>query len=467
MLHMNRDPSTSRNVTNVSVLDLLLRGNFSENVRSEPSKRCRFDIVESAVDDAIADSPEFKTSSCASNNETGFSSSGETKTPTSRLDQLPILLARNYFTAPACLLEFINTTSTINPGALSNRDSDGTICDYEDDKFVDCNLDTSDGICVVERLGYIPPTEVLNGTLTRTSLASNGTISESGIESLAYSDTNSICNLQQTNTSQSLDSTDCEPENCGSICRTGPFSNVEIRTKFCVDRGTSPLAAPKSSSVDTQATDSYQSVVYAGKFHEGISSGDDPCISSDPPSNTSDVYRMNPKRRINEEVDAEYSSYASDSNVATQSVETQRELPVYCRSLLYRIRVPLSKRLKNGPEGYMSDLNSHCLSVSRTNLSCDRVFYSSNRSSQKSSESTYSILRLSDLADDTTHSDSSTNCTFFKSNRIFNSGSTDKDRLETPYGGHSHRRNLGLYVEGKYLKPGKLTLLDGEGDVGL
>ncbi|AFZ80580.1 hypothetical protein BEWA_034370 [Theileria equi strain WA] len=442
MLHSSRDASSSGNLTSVSVIDILLRGNFSECGKTEQNKRCRFNVTESGGHEE-AESPKYKNHSHTTDDAVNDFSYNETRTPTTRLDQLPILLARNYFTAPACLLEFINTTSTIHHGTISNRDSDGTIIGYEDDQFESYNVDTNDELCDIEHLDSTS-SEVLSNTLTRrTSLASNETVAESFSKNFVYFDANPIDNLQQNATSPS-NFTDCEPE-CDS---TGRSDSVNV-TKISIDKGTSPLVIHEN----VQTLDPRN--IGASHVKDIIIDAESPRTLDSPAKNSN----CQKKRAIDEETDVESESCTKDPDTSL-SRETKNEMPVYCRSLLYRIRVPLSKRLKNGPEEYLSNSDLYSLSISRTNLSCDRLFNSSKRSS----ESAYSVLRLSDLADDVTYSDSPGTQTFFKSNRIIENDGTYKNNLDVLCSEHTDRKNMSLYVGGRYLKPGKLTLLDGEGN---
>ncbi|UKK00018.1 hypothetical protein MACK_000084 [Theileria orientalis] len=408
----------------LSVLDALLNRNVSENYSNDRS---------SEPADAYSDSEKrsHRISQVLSQNSSDYDETNSTtssplllgtKTPTNRAEQLPLLLARNYYTAPACLLRFVNTTSSIRSSPSEHRDSDGTVIDNQIDP-IDFNLDNED-MDIFKSDEEVP--EILSiGTLSnRSSLVRN--------RQLHYSDDLSYVDVDSVDLNMVLQSVNSK---YGSHFDKGcsPFfdlkdTNYTDGSKDRVDVGTSPLLFDTSHKTDNFA------------FNGNLNS-DSQFIPED---TKLDSYGVDGAKNFNT-TDPEpeffspgfgsekehphgprYSTLKSgDFSVKKSEFSKQRQMPVYCRSLLYRIRVPLSKRLKNVDEDMLvKSMASPIVSESRANLSCDRLFSSRPRLSN-SADSSRSFLRLSDLD---SYSLESSRSDMKTSKRLSGSNDSDKRR---------------------------------------
>ncbi|UKJ87608.1 hypothetical protein MACJ_000044 [Theileria orientalis] len=382
----------------LSVLDALLNRDVSENYSNDRS---------SEPADAYSDSEKrsHRISHHLSQNSSDFDVGDSvpssplllgTKTPTNRAEQLPLLLARNYYTAPACLLRFVNTTSSIRSSPSEHRDSDETVIDNQFDPIDDFNLDTNDDIDMFKSDEEVP--EILSiGTFSnKSSLMRNNQLHHSddfGYVDTACVDLNLVLQSVNSKYGSHFD------KGCSPLFHFKE-TNYSGGSKDTVDVGTSPLLFDTSHKTNNFAfngdmnsdsqlmpEDTKLDSYYVDRAKNFNTTDPEPEFSS-PGFESEKEHTHGPR----------YSTLKSgDFSVKKSEFSNQRQMPVYCRSLLYRIRVPLSKRLKNVDEDVLvKSMASPLHSESRANLSCDRLFSTRPRLSN-SVDSSRSFLRLSDL----------------------------------------------------------------------
>uniref|UniRef100_A0A3B0MHB5 Uncharacterized protein n=1 Tax=Theileria annulata TaxID=5874 RepID=A0A3B0MHB5_THEAN len=404
MIKQNKTSNPKESKYGLSVLDTLLNRDVYDVSINETTSEIR-----RAYSDSDNNSHLVSSSSSRILSENGIPNSTlesplftETKTPTTRSEQLPILLARNYYTAPPCLLRFVNTSSTIRSYKERKRDSDGTILDNEFDPIIDCNVDTNDEMDDYSLNENDVETFSIGTMTNRTSLMSDQQFHDT--DDLAY------MNMGPLELNLVLQSVSSKQDNhldkgCSPIV-IQKSRNSNQNSKVTVDIGTSPLLVHESELFDkwvsTDKLDEYTEIKV-----------EDPEIKLEP--TTMDSYPSEPQSNslITTDVDVpasefsenkdtinsnEYSTLESgDFSIINQELPKENQIPVYCRSLLYRIRVPLSKRLKNINEDALNNsLSSPLHSPTKVNLSCDRLFTSKNKS-QNPIDYSYSLLSVRDL----------------------------------------------------------------------
>ncbi|KAK2197033.1 hypothetical protein BdWA1_000028 [Babesia duncani] len=324
------------------------------------------------------------------------SSISESYTPLSRSDQLKILLAREYHSAPACTIDFLNASSSFNLDGTNERDSTETLVDGSGRHIALGDLDAFS----TAREPHVPST-------SRTSLISSPGSKASVDQNIAKSISKNV--------------------ELNPVVQEAP-----VTKRARVDTSTSPLQPEVLPTTDYGSKPTSPEV--------------------QPQQSTIDV-----ATRVDDEANAQ-STRRSNASSSGKLVESERrDLPVYCRSLLYRIRVPLWQRLKRGCElnAGRYEVNSPQVSGSRTNLSCDRVGRSINRSIPRvETMETLAPLHLSDLDTDG-EADGGSNSpvhTFTK-----NPGNFRHCFMSIP--SSSKKKSKGIVMDGKLWLPGKLILL--------
>ncbi|BAM38563.1 conserved hypothetical protein [Theileria orientalis strain Shintoku] len=379
-----------------SVLDALLNRNVSENYSSDRS---------SGPPDPCSDSEKlsYRNSQALSPNSTDYDvvDSGSwsplplgTRTPTNIAEQLPILLARKYYSAPACLLRFVNLTSSIRSSSPQRRDSDVSVIDNEMDFTDDFNLDPNDDIGNFKSDEEVP--EILSvGALSNGSPLVNNPLhcsDDSGYVDVDPVDINVVLQSVNSKYGSHFD------KGCSPFFDMKETNGAEA-SKVRVDVGTSPLVLDKSHGTDdfpfNGSLDSDSHMVPEDTKLDYYVDGAKTLNTTDPETEFFSPGFGSEKEHA---PSPGFSTLKSgDFSVKKSEFSADKQIPVYCRSLLYRIRVPLSKRLKNVDEDVLvRSMASPLLSESRANLSCDRL-YSSRPRLSNSADSSRSFLRLSDL----------------------------------------------------------------------
>ncbi|EAN33282.1 hypothetical protein TpMuguga_01g00038 [Theileria parva strain Muguga] len=404
MIKPNKNSNSGESKFGLSVLDTLLNRDIYDVSINETTSEIR-----GFYSDSDNNSHLVSSSSSHILSENGIPNSTlesplftETKTPTNRSEQLPILLARNYYTAPPCLLRFVNSTSTIRSYKENKRDSDGTVLDNEYDPIIDCNVDTNDEMDDYDLNENDVETFSIGTMTNRTSLMSDQQFPDS--DELAYMNMDPLeLNLVLQNASSKRDphfDKGCSP----FVIEKSTDSNTN--SKVTVDIGTSPLIMDETELFDKWVSTDKLDEDTEVKVEDIEIKLEPTTMDSYPPElesndlNTTDVDVEPSEFPINDDApdSKEYSTLESgDFSIKNQELPQENQIPVYCRSLLYRIRVPLSKRLKNINEDALNNsLSSPLNSPTKVNLSCDRLF-SSKTKSPNSIDYSYSLLSVRDL----------------------------------------------------------------------
>ncbi|KAK1938361.1 hypothetical protein X943_000588 [Babesia divergens] len=244
-----------------------------------------------------------------------------TRTPTSRAEQLELLLSRNYYSAPACSLDFVNLTSSIRDSGEEVFDLEPTLSDVATDEFrvppsTACPVLLSFPSVDIEPfgVGMAACDSPFTGSVLRTTTGSNCSddipkATEPPVECCEDPPTASaLMEMHTASEAMAAASRSSEPPTMAQLDR--------FVRRTCMDISTSPLSQP---------------------------------AEGEPPSS---------RPYVPCGVDASTSPMGSAA----------RSIPVYSRSLLYRIRVPLAQRLRNACSNFCDGR----LSERRLNLSCER-----------------------------------------------------------------------------------------------
>ncbi|GBE62631.1 hypothetical protein, conserved [Babesia ovata] len=322
MWSLSRESSANGAETRASVLDTLLLRSSTDDLDLSSKGYCSSVETESATPYMSSDASSNHITASNATTTLSPNNSREPRTPTTRSEQLAILLARNHYSAPACSLEFVNLTSSIRTSVESQRDSDVTLldncsCPYarqnsttqsplnddpspsSQDRWVDASGDQQ------------PPVNIDSVPLDSALVNEDGCEDTQSVEG----EPSSACALMNMHkATQALERT------AEDGIDTTSFPLGPLVRRNCVDVGTSPMPPSPGEPAPSPPTSS------------AVDAGTSPIES------------------------------------------VKKSIPVYSRSLLYRIRVPLAQRLRNSCSTLGGSIPSpRRSSVQRANMSCERT----------------------------------------------------------------------------------------------
>ncbi|CDR96123.1 hypothetical protein, conserved [Babesia bigemina] len=321
MWSLSRDSSANGAEGRASVLDTLLLRSATDDVDVSSKGYCTSVETDSATPYLSSDASSNRVTGSHVTTTLSPTNSREPRTPTTRSEQLAILLARNYASAPACSLEFVNLTSSLRDSRETQRDSDITLLDNCSCPYARQNSTTQSPLNEdpspssqdqwINASGDEEPTENTDDMPLDSAL-----VDENGCE-----DTQSVeressraCALMNMH-----EATQAVENGVEDGIETTCYPLGPLVRRNCVDVGTSPMPPSPGEPEPSPPTS------------HAVEAGTSPIES------------------------------------------VKKSIPVYSRSLLYRIRVPLAQRLRNSCSTLGGSLPSpRRSSVQRTNMSCER-----------------------------------------------------------------------------------------------
>ncbi|GFE52611.1 hypothetical protein BaOVIS_000150 [Babesia ovis] len=344
-----------------------------------------------------------------------------TTTPTTRSEQLAILLSRNYHSAPACSLDFIALTSSLRLHNDVERDSEKTLVEspvgHAMSPMDPGSSHNWNNKANTHRI--LPDDNDQNVVNMDIAIHDNATSDHSSVttcnigtrthEPSGDTENGRVCALVAMHKASEFKMT--REESCGTNSDL-PLGRMVHR--HCVEMGTSPINA----SVAQRA----------------------------PPATTS-------------------ASAGCGVDVSTSPIESaKKSIPVYSRSLLYRIRVPLAQRLRNACSSFSEMQDSTCEEPGSANNSptglTGSLRLSLNELNSVSNRDSVSIRR--DPSVDSTDTTSATESNssshraslFFKTVRSISVDSAPKRRRST-----RSSSTDGLLVSGELWRSGSMNYI--------
>ncbi|ORM42089.1 uncharacterized protein BXIN_0944 [Babesia sp. Xinjiang] len=233
----------------------------------------------------------------------------ETSTPTTRSEQLAILLARNYHSAPACSLDFISITSSIYLSHDEERDSERTLLGSPGEQVLRADVPSSllcTGVAAspTSTLGdndeYHSNDSIIDeDNVFLKSMSSSG---QASTDAPSEADEGaSVCALVEMHNASEAHKSMQEDDVVTSELPLGRMVH-----RHCVEMGTSPMCATGGPALS-------QALTTSATGGCGVDASTSPIDSA------------------------------------------KKSIPVYSRNLLYRIRVPLAQRLRNACSNFSEE----------------------------------------------------------------------------------------------------------------
>lgn len=249
--------------------------------------------------------------------------SSELRTPQSRSEQLAILLARNYYSAPACSLAYVNIPSSDSGGYESSYERVTTICNANAEKNEQTWRKQPVPTLSIPPVGLESSTiDILRCESSLDDSTQPGNVSNIDLADMPLQDESPV------------NATD---DNAPAVCALMEMHNASEALEAAEkDESVYPLL-PLNLPLDPSRVDVSTSP---------LDTGADEATTVLP-----------------------LGSIGCIDDAATSPMESaKRSIPVYSRSLLYRIRVPLAQRLKNTCHNFGEYLGRD----NRSNTSCER-----------------------------------------------------------------------------------------------
>ncbi|GIX62345.1 uncharacterized protein BcabD6B2_17800 [Babesia caballi] len=344
MWHVGRKESIAGGDGRASVMDTLLLRPAKEDMELENVNSARSSVESGAATPfAVSDGTPSGLDTSRVTPVRSPTLSRERRTPLTRSQQLAILLARNHYSAPACSLDFVNLTPCLSELCESRRDSLGSLVENSEER-----APREEAVSPQAPQGDASPPKPDDTTAggKETASLSRAETGSTNVESDFVEDDGreeapavergeaATCALIAMHRASAA----LGPAPTAGV-RTAELSLGRLVHRNCVDMATSPLTS--ALDVPTLST----------AAASGVEAGTSPMASA------------------------------------------KKSIPVYSRSLLYRIRVPLAQRLRNC-SSYGDANQSPQGSARRVNMSCYRRSASLRLSSQRASAVEFSMSEL-------------------------------------------------------------------------